>query len=439
MVFPTPPSAVKRPDPAFLFRRGDGARARGCIAALLLAGSQIAAAELPLPERDRLTGDWHGLRSELAADGIEIGLANHGDLMRVAAGGSERRTAYADLVEPSLAVDLEKLMGWRGANFYLHGIGTYGRDPGEASGSVAAPSNLAASVDTFKLFEAWIEQRLFDDRLSLLAGLYAADSEFDVKESAGVFMNGAFGTGLELSESGLNGPCIFPVSCVGIRLRYQPSETVYAQLAVLDGVAGDPDQPKGTQIALGGGDGVLVLGELGHQRSGGQGRFFRAALGAWHYTTTFDDVLAVDADGEPLRRDGTGGVYALVEGTLFAERDATQGLSAFLRAGVADAEVNQFRAAYAAGLAYTGLLPGRDEDVAGLGVAIGVNGDRFRRARRLADEPVASRETTIEATYRLQPLAWLAVQFDLQYIADPGTDPALDDALVVGCRYEIEF
>jgi porin len=40
--------------------------------------------------------------------------------------------------------------------------------------------------------------------LSVVFGLYAADPEFDVKETAGVFLSGAFGTGLELSESGLN-------------------------------------------------------------------------------------------------------------------------------------------------------------------------------------------------------------------------------------------
>ena len=38
---------------------------------------------------------------------------------------------------------------------------------------------------------------------------------------------------------------------------------------------------------------------------------------------------------------------------------------------------------------------------------------------------------------QLQP--WLEVQPDLQYVVHPGTDPALDDALVAGVRLEISF
>jgi porin len=34
---------------------------------------------------------------------------------------------------------------------------------------------------------------------------------------------------------------------------------------------------------------------------------------------------------------------------------------------------------------------------------------------------------------------WLTVQPDVQYVVNPGTDPALDDALVVGLRFEIAF
>ena len=196
-------------------------------------------AERPLFERATLTGAWGGVRPSLAKRGVEIGIANWGDLMPVVSGGLERRTFYAGLFEPTLSVDLDRLLGWKGARIFVRGIGTYGNDPADGTESVQAPSNLANGVDTFKIFEAWIEQRCLDDTVALLAGLYAADTEFDVKETAGVFMNGGFGTGPDLSESGVNGPCVFPSSCVGVRVRYQPTPARYAQVAVLDGVAGN--------------------------------------------------------------------------------------------------------------------------------------------------------------------------------------------------------
>jgi len=415
--------------------------ALGVGAACWIAGAQAQAPEggVPLSERLRLTGDWNGLRSDWSDRGIEVDLAHTGDVMTVTDGGETRSTYYSGLVEAGVSIDAEQLFGWPRTQIFVLGIGTFGRDPGDGAGSVHAPSNLA-NVDTAKLLEAWIERSFFDDRLALLGGLYGADAEFDVKETAGVFMNGGFGTGLDLSETGLNGPCVYPTTCLGLRAKFQATDAHYVQLAVLDGVAGDPDDPRGTQITLGGDDGLLLLGEAGFQQSADDGRFLRAALGAWHYTTDFDDLLATDAQGEPRRRQGTQGLYGLLEGALYTEPgQLTQGLSGFLRLGVADEDVNQVAYYAGGGLVYTGLFPDRDEDVLGLGVSVAFNGDRFETAQEAAGAPVDSQETAFELTYWIPVLPWLSVQLDAQYIRNPSTDPALDNASLVGLRYQVTF
>ena len=73
-------------------------------------GSCAHAQGLPLyqslVERVTLTGDWGGLRSMLAAQGIDIGFANYGDTIAVVSGGAKHETRYADLLEPTVAVDL---------------------------------------------------------------------------------------------------------------------------------------------------------------------------------------------------------------------------------------------------------------------------------------------------------------------------------------------
>jgi porin len=345
---------------------------------------------------------------------------------------------YADLIEPTLAIDHEKLAGWKHARLFLRGIGTSGDDPADATGSISAPSNIA-DINTFKLFEGWLEQGFLDDALSIRIGLYATDTEFDVKETAGVFMNGGFGTGLDLSESGRNGPCIFPTSCLGVRIRVQPTPALYAQVAVLDGVAGNPDDPRRTQVRLDTDDGALVLGEIGYRRPADDGRFFKAALGAWWYTASFDDVRDVDAAGTPRRRHGSYGVYALVEGELFRPGRGARGLSGFVRAGLADPDVNQIQYSVAGGLAYTGLVPGRDEDVAAFGVVAGINGSKFRQAQRAAGTPVTGEEVALEWTYRIQMFAWMTLQLDAQYIINPGSSPTTGDALVLGFRHAVTF
>jgi porin len=390
-----------------------------------LAEAQDPTGSPSLLGRATLTGDCGGLRSALGSRGVEVRLANYGDLLGIVSGGNARRAVYADLLEPAVAVDLDRLARWPGAALLVRGIGTYGTDPIEVTGSIHSPSNVAAAVDTFTLFEAWLEQRFLGDALSIRVGLYALDAEFDVKHTAGGFMNSGFGTGLDLSETGVNGPCIFPVSCLGLRLRVQPTPSFHVQAAVLDGVAGDPAHPHGTQVRLDAREGALVATEVGYDRSPGGGRFLRAALGAWLYTAEFPDVLALDARGNPRQRRGTHGVYGLVEGELFREADQQgQGLGGFLRAGLADQHVNRIGAYVGGGLVYTGLVPGRDADVTGIGVSAGINGERFRTARRRAGSPVDGGEIALEWTYLVPVLPSMRLQLDLQYIVNPGTDPA---------------
>ena len=128
---------------------------------ILSCGSGASAEEFHLVpialHPDTLTGDWGGLRTELAAKGVEIAFSYYGDTFGLVSDGVKRQTRYATLLEPSVAIDLEKLIGWRNAKLFVLGIGTYGADPVEAAGSIHAPSNLAAN-ETFKVFEAWLEQ-----------------------------------------------------------------------------------------------------------------------------------------------------------------------------------------------------------------------------------------------------------------------------------------
>jgi len=70
---------------------------------------------------------------------------------------------------------------------------------------------------------------------------------------------------------------------------------------------------------------------------------------------------------------------------------------------------------------------------------MGTAGSDFKAARRLDDLGTDSRETSIELTYRAPITGWLTLQPDIQYIINPGLDPALDNALVISLRFELGF
>jgi porin len=198
---------------------------------------------------------------------------------------------------------------------------------------------------------------------------------------------------------------------------------------VVEGIPGELDDPVALGLELDGDEGVLMIAEAEWRPAGY--RFLRLALGGWHYSTDFERI-----DGGP-EADGTSGVYGFAEGVIFTEPGADdQGLSGFVRVGRADETVNRFGAYRAAGLVYTGLVPGRPEDLTGLGVSSVQNGDDFIDA---ADGPVDRRETVFELTHRVRIRPWLAIQPSVQYARNPETDPDIDDNWTVGVRVDVEF
>jgi porin len=88
-------------------------------------------------------------------------------------------------------------------------------------------------------------------------------------------------------------------------------------------------------------------------------------------------------------------------------------------------------------VSWDGFLPGREYDRFGLLVAAALAGEDFRRALLGQDKQIAGHETALELTYRLQLTDWLTLQPDLQYVINSGLDPELEDALVVGLRFEL--
>jgi porin len=105
-----------------------------------------------------------------------------------------------------------------------------------------------------------------------------------------------------------------------------------------------------------------------------------------------------------------------------------------------------------AGLAYNGLIPGREND------SVGVSVDYARissRASRLNQDtrfftgnplfPIRNYEMALELTYQAQVTPWLLAQPDVQYINNPGgrvlnADGSVrPNALVFGLRTAITF
>lgn len=402
----------------------------------LVVSNSAFAEEAAAPDwnAETLSGGWGGTRSSLYDKGIAVELTHKSDMLANASGGVARGGVVLMNSEAAVEMDLGKLAGWDGASAFVQYHVQHGnRSINSYTGSFAGVDNIETGTSTGQFFQAWLQKNSADDSLSLLAGLYAVDSEFYVTETSGLFLQPPYGMSAEMAQTGQNGPPIFPVGALALRVKYAESG-YFVQGALTDGVPGNPNNPHGTHIRLDKGDGSLAVVEFGVNASEEGKSFNKTAVGLWRYSARAADLTEVDALGNPLRRTDHG-FYFLAEHTLRAERDdPAQGLSGFARFGAVNPDVYQAEWSGSLGLIYQGLFDGRDDDTAGIAVTTSHAGSKYRRFN--ASD---SSETVVELTYRAQLQPWLSVQPLVQRIFNPNMDTALRDAWVAGVRLEVAF
>lgn len=380
-----------------------------------------------------------GARNEMPTEppnkGIDTEIVYKLDVISNRSGGKGIGTRVLDNLDVKFNLDGEKLFNSKGTSAKIYFLHNNGGAPGAAMvGDSEGIDNIEVTTPTGRLYEAWIQQNSMEDQLSFLAGLHDLNSEFYVTDTSGIFLRPTFGIGTDMGQSGRNGPSIFPVTSACVRVKVQPSPKYFIQVAAFDGVPGDPNNPRGTHIDLRRGDGDLLVGEtdymLGEKSTNG-----KIGIGAWKYTRKVDDLVDVDASGNPIKRRSDG-MYVLGERQIYqVSGHDDQGLKIFARYGIANGDVVQFDYAWSAGVVYTGLVPGRDKGQLGLGVEGAHTSNKYRKAVGSAD----ASETAYELTYSDNLTPWLAIQPDIQYIVNPSADPALKNAMVVGTRLTIIF
>jgi carbohydrate-selective porin OprB len=194
-----------------------------------------------------LTGDWGGARSSLNEAGVSLKVLYRTDQMSNLNGGSELRSGSINHLDLMLSVDAGTAFGIDGMLLSAHVIANNGGSISKWVGDAQMVSNLEASKLT-KLYQLWISQSFAGDHLSVLLGLYDLNSEFYATPGAGLFLNGSHGVGKELSQTGQNGPSIFPNTALAMRVL-GTLNGAYVQAAVLDGCPGTRENPLSASFA----------------------------------------------------------------------------------------------------------------------------------------------------------------------------------------------
>ncbi|WP_267396693.1 MULTISPECIES: carbohydrate porin [unclassified Sphingomonas] len=396
----------------------------------------------PSPARDTLTGDWGGVRTDLAEAGISLRADYVSESFAAVSGGLRRGTAYTQQIRAGVDLDLGALAGWSGA--LVHVTLNDRRGDGISSDFVGnrLPIQEAYGGQYTRLSEVSVEQNLAGGKLNLRLGYFAMGNDLGGMPLGCNFVNAAF-CAHPLSMSGNSGWYNYPNARWGLALRYRPR----ADLAVRTGV-----YQVNTRLGLednafdpfaGGTTGILLPIEIEYDPGARPGS--RVMPG--HYKLGFYyDTSRAARQGEAGTLTGRHGVYLLAD-QMIVRGSGSRGLSVFAQFTANPQASAQITRWYAGGLVKTGTFAGRDADTLALGLISATVDPRLRRFHAdtvalsggYASLPMG--ETALELSYGVQLRRWLNIRPDVQYIIDPGAFSfrSTPNALAIGSQIKAQF
>lgn len=404
----------------------------------------------------KLTGNWGGLRDDLAAKGINFNLSVTQILQHNAHGGRETSDGmrYSGSGDLTITFDTEKMGLWPGGLLLLNAEPKWGDGVNEKVGSLI-PVNMDAVKPGFDegcmmTLSEWIYfQSLFDKKLTLVAGKLDGSRAFDrnafANDERTQFMNVALRNNPII-------PAFLPYTNLGIGAIVDPTDW----LSVITAVADSEGRAKttGFETAFHGPTHTTVIHEWafkikpfdlpGTQRFGfvWSSREFEHLQPVSPFRETgplMIRLLGLDRASKLVRMiapfntsPDNVGLYYNFDQYLYTEKcDPTQGVGLFGRFGWAREDVNPVNYFYSLGVGGRGVIPDRDKDTFGIG---------YFHANLSNDLPsVFSYESGVEMFYNIEICPWLHISPDIQVIRNPGGAGFNDCSLVYGFRMQMDL
>ena len=433
------------------------------LGALSLAGSVHAAGAFT-EESPWMSGDWGGSRTELLDKGYDFSLEYVGEVGSNLDGGYNDDTTarYSDQFALGVKMDLEKILGWQDAEFKLAITERSGRnisndrigDP--RAGTLSSSQEVWGRGQTWRLTQMWYKQGYFDNKLNVKIGRFGPGEDFNSFPCD--FQNLAF-CGSQVGNWVGNIWYNWPVSQWALRIKYNITPEVYAQVGVFEQNPSYLETGNGFKLSGSGTKGMILPVELvwTPKINNLPGEY---RLGYYYSTAKADDVYE-DSNGQAAAVSGASykshsskhGAWIVAQQQLTSRNGSdARGLSIFANATVHDKDTNFVDNYQQIGLTYLGPFDARPKDDIGVGIArIHVNDD-VRKNRRLVNDlnniedydnpsylPIQDTEYNAEIYYGFHVTNWLTVRPNLQYIKHPGGVNQVDDALVAGLKVQSKF
>ena len=426
--------------------------------------STASASEMFASDSPWMLGDWGGTRSELLEKGYDFTLGYTGEMGSNLHGGydHDRTARYSDQFTFGSHLDLEKILGWHDTEFQLTVTERHGdnisndriNDP--RVGGFTSAQEVWGRGETWRLTQMWIKQKYFDGALDVKFGRFGEGEDFNSFPCD--FQNLAF-CGSQVGNWVGGIWYNWPVSQWALRVRYNLTPELYAQVGVFEQNPSNLESGNGFKLSGSGTQGAVMPFELvWTPRIQGLKGEYRA--GYYYSNAKAQDVLK-DSNGQPAAISGAAyrsssskhGLWigAQQQVTSLAS-DQSRGLSVFTNATVHDKKTNAIDNYVQAGLVFKGPFDARAKDDIGFALArVHVN-PAYRKNARLANQaaglydydnpgflPVQDTEYSAELYYGIHLADWLTVRPNLQYIRHPGGVSQVDGALIGGLKIQSSF
>ena len=409
---------------------------------------------------DALTGDWWGTRNWMDKDtGIEFSGTYTTDLAGNPVGGMEQGFTYTDNIAFGAKLDLEKLVGWHGATFTIAATDRNGTSLSQNYIGNQFTVQQIFGGQTIILTGLHLTQRLLDDKMEIKVGRFSAGDDFASSPLYWLYMN----NGIDGNPQALPVNASFsayPWASWAARVRFEPSPDWNAMFGLYQ-VSNKTFNRylHGVNFSFEPTDGVMFLGQVGwtpeffrrpvkrvetereeneelseaeENMHGLPGHYwFGAYYSTWEYAQFGSTQSAANAYGFYWHADQK--VYEEAPGS-------DQGLTLWTAFVLSPQEnIAKIPFQWNCGVAYQGMVPQRNEDIAMFGLAYGSFSDDYGNAGNAYNGEPVSYEMALEWGYRIQFNRFLYAQPNIQYIVQPGGTGSIPNAFVLGLQIGVTF
>lgn len=398
---------------------------------------------------ERLFGEWGGARNSMEEAGVEFFGSYEQDYAGNTSGGMKQGATNSGSIEFGFRLDFEKLIGWEDTTFLIRAVDRNGRDLSSKYIGNFFPVQQDFGTETLMLQSVALEKRFFDRSLSVKLGRVAMGDDFATSPLYGLYMNNAIdGTPKNLTTT-VAFSC-YPGSVWGGRVLYQdPDSEWYGKFGVYqanDRIYDGDDH--GLNFDIRSNDGISLISEFGwtptfnkKQTTDATGKTVESGLPGHYWIGaygSFWDLPKFNGRGE---ESFSYAIYIHADQMIYnAEEGTEKGLTIWGLANIAPVKSVQVMPwQVSAGFAYTGAIPGRDQDKIIFGTSYGDFSNDYAKQQELATGQKPNGEMILELAYSAQINKFTKLQPDIQYIIHPAGLSSISNALVLGIRLNVTF